>query len=86
MADVIVYMKPTCPYCQKAIATLEAKTQNITIIDIVAEPEKRDEMIRKIPEGRRPTVPQIFIKGEYIGGCDDLLAIKDDDLTNKLGV
>lgn len=82
---VTVYMKPTCPFCLKALATLEAHGQQPTVIDIAAEPAKRDEMIEKIPEGRQPTVPQIFINDEYIGGCDDLHALGEDVLKQKLG-
>lgn len=86
MANVIVYMKPTCPYCQRAIATLEKHQQHPILIDITGDDEKRAEMIAKIPAGRQPTVPQIFINDEYIGGCDDLHALPEQELTEKLGV
>ncbi|MBX9705657.1 MAG: glutaredoxin [Gammaproteobacteria bacterium] len=86
MAKIKIYMKPTCPYCQRAIAFLKAKGQEPETIDIAANPEQRDVMIQEIPEGRKPTVPQIFINGEYIGGCDDLLALDEDTVNQKLGV
>ena len=41
-------------------------------IDVNAQPEQREEMIRR--SGRR-TVPQIFIGERHIGGCDDLHAL-----------
>jgi hypothetical protein len=44
----------------------------ITIAEITM-PEKRAEMIEKA--GGRTTVPQIFIKGQHIGGSDDLHAL-----------
>lgn len=83
MAEVIVYMKPTCPYCKKAIALLESKGQKPTLIDITDNDELRAEMIEK---SGRSTVPEIFINGEFIGGCDDLHALDDNDLNKKLGV
>ena len=53
-----------------------------TEINIMEEPGRRDEMIRRAGGGR--TVPQIFIDGEHIGGSDELAAqihqgIKPDD-------
>tara|TARA_R110000868_G_scaffold262401_1_gene520871 strand:- start:32820 stop:33071 length:252 start_codon:yes stop_codon:yes gene_type:complete len=73
MADIIVYSKPTCPYCIKAKALLTGLGQKFKVIDIAAHPEKRDEMIQK--SGGAYTVPQIFIDGQHIGGCDDLHAL-----------
>jgi glutaredoxin 3 len=35
--------------------------------------EKRNEMVQK--SGGRTSVPQIFINGRHIGGCDDLYAL-----------
>lgn len=69
--NVIIYYRPTCPYCRKALELLESKpTLNITKLNINEHPELREEMINK---SGRTTVPQIFIDGEHIGGCDDLM-------------
>ncbi len=83
MADVIVYIKPSCPYCKKALAKLASLGQLPQLIDIAAEPDRRAEMIGK--SGGKTTVPQIFINDEHIGGCDDLHALSQDELKNKLG-
>ena len=49
------------------------------------QPGRRDEMIRRA--GGRTTVPQIFIDGEHIGGCDDMVALdRAGKLDPKLGV
>ena len=74
-APVIIYTKDYCPYCADAKALLTKKGVNFTEIDISAEPTRRDEMI-KLANGRT-TVPQIFISGAHIGGCDDLYALDD---------
>jgi glutaredoxin 3 len=56
-----------------------------TEIDIMEEPGRRDEMIRRA--GGRRTVPQIFIDGEHIGGCDDMVALDREGLLDpKLGI
>lgn len=61
-----------CPYCRRARALLERLGIGYRDID-VADPAKRREMIVRA-QGRR-TVPQIFIGGQPIGGCDDLHAL-----------
>lgn len=86
MANITIYTRPDCGYCKRAIAYLKAKNQEPQLIDIDAQPEKLEELIEKMPKGRRPSVPQIFIENEYIGGCDDLLALSEQNLNQKLGV
>ena len=41
--------------------------------DITREPGAMKEMLAK--SGGRKTVPQIFINGQHVGGCDDLYAL-----------
>ncbi len=53
--------------------------------NLIEEPRRRDEMIRR--SGGRTTVPQIFIDGEHIGGCDDMVALDRKGLLDaKLGI
>lgn len=68
-AAVVMYSKSWCPYCSRARALLKAKGVPIQEIDIEAQPEQREEMIRRT--GRR-TVPQIFIGNRHVGGSDDI--------------
>lgn len=75
MQGVVMYMKPTCPYCQRAAELLDEKGAHVESINIMREPERREEMMAKA--GGRTTVPQIFIGGQHIGGCDDLYALED---------
>jgi glutaredoxin 3 len=42
-------------------------------IDVVEDGSRRAEMLRR--SGGRRTVPQIFIDGKHVGGCDDLYAL-----------
>ncbi len=70
MAHVVMYSTGICPYCVRAEQLLKRKgVLDIEKIRIDLAPEKRDEMLERT--GRR-TVPQIFIGGTYVGGCDDL--------------
>ncbi|MBP3194309.1 MAG: glutaredoxin 3 [Cardiobacteriaceae bacterium] len=78
MKSIVIYLKPTCPYCQRALELLNKKVNKdifeIKIIDILQQPELRAEMIEK---SGRTTVPEIFIDGQFIGGCDDLYALEE---------
>jgi len=70
--EVVIYLKPWCPYCASARELLRTKNASVREIDIEAQPEQREEMIRR--SGRR-TVPQIFIGERHVGGSDDLHAL-----------
>lgn len=73
MVEVIVYSGPNCPYCQRAKLLLQKKGVAFTEIDVKADPARQEEMMAR-SQGRR-TIPQIFINGQHIGGCDDLYAL-----------
>src|SRR6476469_9358742 len=73
MPEVEIYTTMFCPYCARARVLLERKGVAYTDIDIIEEPARRDEMIRRA--GGRTSVPQIFINGEHIGGSDELVAL-----------
>ena len=85
MAEVELYTTMFCPYCARARALLERKGVAYTDIDILDEPARRGEMIRRA--SGRTTVPQIFINGEHIGGSDELVALdRAGELDAKLGL
>ena len=70
MARVLMYCTAACPYCQAADRLLERKgVAGIERVRVDLEPARRDEMVQK--SGRR-TVPQIWIDGRHVGGCDEL--------------
>lgn len=73
MAEIIVYSKSYCPYCQAAKALLTRKGARFTEIDLTTDPEGQRAMAKKA--NGRSTVPQIFIDGQHIGGSDDLHAL-----------
>jgi len=81
MAEIIVYSKEVCPYCVRAKALLQRKGQTFSEIKITDDKTK-DEMIKK--SGGRMTVPQIFINGQHIGGCDDLYELESEGKLDAL--
>ncbi len=75
MPPITIYTKSWCPYCAAAKDLLQERGAAFEEIDIERQPDKRAEMIQKA--GGRSTVPQIFIDGRHVGGCDDLYALDD---------
>jgi glutaredoxin 3 len=74
VAKVEVYSTSYCPYCMRAKALLRSKGVAFEEIDVTNDPALRAKMV-KLAGGRR-TVPEIFINGEIIGGCDELYALE----------
>lgn len=81
MADIIIYTTGYCPYCIRAKELFQRKHIHFTEIRVDLQPELRDEMVHK---SGRQTVPQIFINGQSIGGCDDLYALEDQGKLDEL--
>lgn len=73
MAKVEIYTRDFCGFCMRAKSLLETKGVPFTEYNIGMEPELRSEMVQRANGGT--TVPQIFINGEHIGGCDEMLAM-----------
>jgi glutaredoxin 3 len=73
MANIEIFTTPYCPYCQQAKALLRRKGASFVEIDVSQDALLRADMVQRA--GGRQTVPQIFIEGSHIGGCDDLVAL-----------
>ena len=82
MAKIQIYTTSTCPYCVKAKALLTKKSASFEEIDVSNDAVLRQAMTEKA-DGRT-SVPQIFIDGRHIGGCDDLYALDKAGELDKL--
>jgi glutaredoxin 3 len=78
MSDVTMM----CPYCVRAKALLTRKGVAFDEIDVSMDPDLRNEMMERA--GGRQTVPQIFINGKHVGGCDELVALDQADKLDPL--
>jgi glutaredoxin 3 len=74
VAKVEIYSKSTCPFCIRAKMLLKDKGVQLDEILVDFGGEKKQEMISRA--GGRMTVPQIFINGKHVGGCDDLFELE----------
>jgi glutaredoxin 3 len=79
MAKVEIYTRDWCGYCARAKRLLRERGAEFSEHDVGHEIGARDIMIERA--GGRTSVPQIFIDGAHVGGCDDLLAL---DASGKL--
>jgi len=70
--QVEMYASDWCGYCRRARALLERKGVTFTEIDVDMIPGARAEMVAR---GGGDTVPQVFIGGQAVGGCDELQAL-----------
>ncbi len=82
MPKVVIYTIPGCPGCNMAKSMLEDRDIPYEEINVAGKPAVYREMVLK--SGGRKTVPQIFIKGEHIGGYYDLDGAKLDALKEEI--
>jgi monothiol glutaredoxin len=73
--EVVLYMKgspdqPMCGFSQRAVQVLNALGKPFYAVDILADSLKR-QGIKDFSNW--PTIPQIYYKGEFLGGCDLLM-------------
>lgn len=71
---VEIYTKATCPYCWRAKQLLTSKGVQFTEVAVDAGGPDKEKMVQRA--NGRTTVPQIFIGGRHVGGCDDLMALE----------
>ena len=69
---MLMYCTAACPFCRSAERLLLERGAKLEKVRVDLDPARRAEMMHK--SGRR-TVPQIWIGGRHVGGCDDLYAL-----------
>jgi glutaredoxin 3 len=74
LPKVEIYTKLTCGFCYRAKKLLEMKKVPFEEYSVDFGGAKKAEMIDRA--SGRMTVPQIFINGRHVGGCDELMALE----------
>ena len=79
--DVLLYMKgtpvfPQCGFSSMAVQILSKLGVQFKAIDVLANPEVR-EGIKQFSNW--PTIPQLYVKGEFVGGADILREMFEGD-------
>jgi monothiol glutaredoxin len=87
--DVILFMKgtpeqPACGFSARTVAALQALEAPFAAVDILPDPRIRQELSAL---SNWPTIPQLFVKGELVGGCDIVMEMYESgELAEVLGV
>jgi glutaredoxin 3 len=74
-----IYIKPTCPFCVRAVALLKQRNIRTEVFDISSNPKLRAEISDSV--GGYNTVPMIFLDDKFVGGCSELQVL---DTAGKL--
>jgi glutaredoxin 3 len=75
LAPIVIYTKSTCPYCHAAKDLLNRK--GAAFEEIRVDGDRAAQAAMAVKAGGRSTVPQIWIGGAHVGGCDDLYALDE---------
>ena len=72
---VILFMKgtpeaPACGFSARTVAALQALEAPFAAVDVLPDPRIRQELSAI---SQWPTIPQLFVDGELVGGCDIVL-------------
>jgi monothiol glutaredoxin len=87
--DVILFMKgtpeaPRCGFSARTVQVLEALGTPFAAVDILPDPRIRQELSAL---SQWPTIPQLFVRGELVGGCDIITEMfESGELAETLGV
>lgn len=87
--EVILFMKgtpdaPACGFSARAVAVMNELGGKFAAVDILPDPRIREELTAI---SNWPTIPQLFVKGELIGGSDIMMEMfESGELAQSLGV
>jgi monothiol glutaredoxin len=87
--DVMLFMKgtpdaPRCGFSARTVSIMESLGVPFAAVDILPDPRIRQELSAL---SNWPTVPQLFVKGELVGGCDIVTEMYEaGELHETLGV
>lgn len=82
MAKVEIYTKFMCGFCIRAKRLLDMKKVPYEEYSVDLGGAKRAEMVERA--GGRMTVPQIFVNGRHVGGCDELMMLEQQGKLDEL--
>jgi monothiol glutaredoxin len=87
--EVLLFMKgtpeqPMCGFSARTVAALDAVGREFAAVDVLPDPRIRQELSAL---SNWPTIPQLFVRGELVGGCDIVTEMYESgELHQMLGV
>jgi len=84
--DIILYMKgtkemPMCGFSSTVVKVLSMYNVEYKDVNVLEDPNIR---IKLSEHSNWPTIPQLFVKGELIGGCDILVELHNSNELEKI--
>lgn len=86
--DVILFMKgtpeqPACGFSARTVGVMQALDVSFASVDILPDPRIRQELSAL---SQWPTIPQLFVNGELVGGCDIVMEMYENgELADLVG-
>jgi monothiol glutaredoxin len=87
--EVILFMKgtpeaPACGFSARTVAALQSLQAPFAAVDVLPDPRIRQELSAL---SDWPTIPQLFVRGELVGGCDIVMEMYESgELGEVLGI
>jgi monothiol glutaredoxin len=87
--ETILFMKgtpdaPACGFSARTVAALQSLQAPFAAVDVLPDPRIRQELSAI---SQWPTIPQLFVRGELVGGCDIVLEMHESgELAETLGI
>jgi monothiol glutaredoxin len=83
---IVLYMKgtpsmPQCGFSQATVRALQAVGENFVAYNVLEDPALR-EGIKQYTQW--PTIPQLYVDGEFVGGCDIVMSMYESGELDKL--
>eukprot|EP00877_Chromochloris_zofingiensis_P000848 jgi/Chrzof1/10764/Cz05g11110.t1 len=81
---VVVYSKTYCPYCARAKDLFNRLNVPAKVIELdeIADGAAWQDALREVTG--RTSVPQVFVGGQHVGGCDDTMAAYQSNKLQKM--
>ena len=73
VSEVVIYTTRWCPFCIRAKALFDQKGVSYQEVPVDGDPATRQQMAERAGQ---TSVPQIWIGGQHIGGCDQLYGLE----------
>ncbi|KAG3168193.1 hypothetical protein PI124_g4387 [Phytophthora idaei] len=72
---VLVFSKTHCPYCSRVKGTLDVLDAKYEVVELDTRDDGVEIQSLLLDLTGQRTVPNVFINGKHIGGCDDVMAL-----------
>ena len=84
--DIVLYMKgtpqfPQCGFSGRSVQILQACDADFESVDVLADDEVREGIKRY---SNWPTIPQLYVKGKFVGGSDILIELYEKGELKKM--